>query len=218
MKKLTILGIVSCIGLIIMPDAVIYAAGPPSGLEVKVINEQPIQVTGDIGATVSGDVTVTNDANNPVEVTGDVQVNNQDDEPIPVKIVDVGSSKGFPVNITILNGERYTVPVGNRLHIKYVSMLARKGSLGPEANIVGAMMNVYSGPDLVGCLGVFAPFNGPYPLSTEGGATYAIYNIKPFEVELEEGLSIRVVVPGNNSPILTPVIDTYLVGELVSVD
>ena len=77
MKKLTILGIVVFVGLLFAPAAVIGdPAGPPGGLDVTVLNEQPIPVTGDIGATVTGDVTVTNDSSNPVLENNSIFGNN----------------------------------------------------------------------------------------------------------------------------------------------
>ncbi len=67
MKRLTILGIIACVGLLFAPAAVI-GAGPPGGVDVKVTNT-PLPVTGDLNATVTGSVNVQNTPN--VFVTND---------------------------------------------------------------------------------------------------------------------------------------------------
>jgi hypothetical protein len=73
MKRLTILWIISCVGLLVLPAAAIGApAGPPGGLDVAVINT-PLPVTGSVEATVTGDVNVTN-LPAVQEVTGRVEV------------------------------------------------------------------------------------------------------------------------------------------------
>lgn len=64
MKRLTILGIIACAGLLVGSASVIGGpAGPPGGLEVNVINPVPLPVTvsGDVTGTISGEVEVTND-------------------------------------------------------------------------------------------------------------------------------------------------------------
>jgi hypothetical protein len=65
MKRLTILGIIACVGLLFAP-AVVFSnpAGPKEGLNVKIIN--PL----------------------PVPVTGDVEIINTDEDPVPVTIID----------------------------------------------------------------------------------------------------------------------------------
>ena len=111
MKKLTILGIIVCVGLLLVP-AISGAAGPPGGLDVNIVNPLPVPVTGDVNASVSGDVNITagpeegldvNIVNPlPVPVTGDVNasvsgdvnvsggvaVTNTESDPIPVRDVD----------------------------------------------------------------------------------------------------------------------------------
>ena len=74
MKRLTILGIIACIGLLFAPAAVL-GAGPPGGLDVKIVDPLPLPVTGDVNATVTGDVNVVNEPGVTVENT----------TPIPVK-------------------------------------------------------------------------------------------------------------------------------------
>jgi hypothetical protein len=84
MKSLTILGIIASVGLLFTPAA--FAGdpkGPPGGLGVNVVNEPtvhvgstadvnvvntPLPVTGTLTGTISGEVEVTNDTNNPVPV------------------------------------------------------------------------------------------------------------------------------------------------------
>lgn len=45
MKRLAIFGIIACVGLMFAPAAVIDAAGPRSGIDVNVVNPDPIEVT-----------------------------------------------------------------------------------------------------------------------------------------------------------------------------
>jgi len=82
MKRLTILGIIACVGLLFAPAAVL-GAGPPGGLEVKVVDPLPLPVTGDVNATVTGEVDVTN--------TPDVTVVNDQMSPIPVTVQNVSN-------------------------------------------------------------------------------------------------------------------------------
>ena len=68
MKRLTILGIIACVGLLFAP-AVVFSnpAGPKEGLNVKIIN--PL----------------------PVPVTGDVEIINTDEDPVPVTVIEEAS-------------------------------------------------------------------------------------------------------------------------------
>lgn len=69
MKKLLISGIIGCLVMLIAPAAVIGApAGPPGGLDVTIVNPLPVPVTGNVNATIQGDVEVINDEMNPVPV------------------------------------------------------------------------------------------------------------------------------------------------------
>lgn len=83
MKRLTILGVVAFVGLIVVPATVIGdPAGPPGGLDVQIVNPLPLPVTGDVNIVnphplpVTGNVnaTVTGDVN--ATVTGEVNVTN----------------------------------------------------------------------------------------------------------------------------------------------
>lgn len=88
MKRLTILGIIACVGLLFAPAAVIGdPAGPPGGLDVNVVNPVPLPVTGTIDATVTGEVNA-----NVVNEPG-VTVLNNDTNPVPVNV----QSGGPPV-------------------------------------------------------------------------------------------------------------------------
>lgn len=86
MKRLTIFGIVTCILLLIVPASVIGGpAGPPGGLDVKII-DQPVEVTGTVDANITGDVNATIPGD--VNVKGNVEITNTD----PIPITDVGVS------------------------------------------------------------------------------------------------------------------------------
>jgi len=85
MKRLTILGIIACVGLVFAPAAVIGGpAGPPGGLDVNVVNPVPLPVTGAVDANVTGDVDV-----NVVNEPG-VTVLNDTSKPIPVAVISGG--------------------------------------------------------------------------------------------------------------------------------
>jgi hypothetical protein len=45
MKRLTILGIIACVGLLVAPAAVFAPPGPPDGLDVNVASPLPLPVT-----------------------------------------------------------------------------------------------------------------------------------------------------------------------------
>jgi len=91
--------------LLFAPAAVIgNPAGPPSGLDVNVVNEDPIPVTGDVNATVTGDVNVAN--------TPDVNVVNTN--PVPVTVQNEGE--------LVFIREGYTVPDGKTLKIVDISV------------------------------------------------------------------------------------------------
>ena len=69
MKKLTILGVIVCVGLLFVPAIVISApAGPPEGLDVQIVG-QPVEVTGDVNVANEPNVIIKNDTTNPVPVS-----------------------------------------------------------------------------------------------------------------------------------------------------
>ena len=79
MKRLTILGIIFCAGLFFVPAAVLGdPAGPPGGLDVNVVSPNPLPVSGNVNATVTGDVNVVNEPG--------VTVLNDYNTPIPVAV------------------------------------------------------------------------------------------------------------------------------------
>jgi hypothetical protein len=112
MKKLTILGIIPCIGLLFGPAAV-FGAGPKDGLNVNVVSPDPLPVTGEVTATF----------------TEDVDVNVTNTTPIPV------THAGEPLHASLCTGEGpdpnfvchdvYTVPDEMRLVIEFVSAVCR---------------------------------------------------------------------------------------------
>jgi len=114
MKRFMILGVVAILVLLLAPvTAFSNPAGPPGGMEVKIVN-QPVEVTGAVDATVSGNVKVTNDSSNPVPVTGTVN--------LEVKTIEPAYA-----NWTVLNAgspschHLYTVPQDKFLIIEDVS-------------------------------------------------------------------------------------------------
>ena len=115
MKRLTILGIIACVGLLFAPAAIL-GAGPPGGLEVNVENI-PLPVTGDLNATVTGDVNVVNEPTVHVGSTAGVNVVNE-------PTVHIGSTAGEPFQETLRvalendlgSGSAWLwIPDGNRL-------------------------------------------------------------------------------------------------------
>jgi len=95
-KKLAILGIIVCVGLLVGSAAVIGGpAGPPEGLDVNVVNQDPIPVTGDLNATVSGDVNATVTGEVDVTNTPDVTVVNTLENPVPVIVQPGGVSSAY---------------------------------------------------------------------------------------------------------------------------
>jgi hypothetical protein len=74
MKRLTILGIVVCVGLLLAPAPVIgNPTGPPGGLDVTIVGPDPLPVEVQGDANVTGNVNVTN--TDPIPVTGEVNAN-----------------------------------------------------------------------------------------------------------------------------------------------
>jgi hypothetical protein len=68
------LAIIARVELCVGSAAVIGGpAGPPGGLDTRIIAPIPVPVEGDVNATVTGDVNVANDGANPVPVTGTVE-------------------------------------------------------------------------------------------------------------------------------------------------
>jgi hypothetical protein len=77
MKRLTILAIIACVGLLVGSAAVIGApSGPPEGLDVNVVNPVPLPVTGSVN--------VVNGVANP--------------EPLQVDLIDFPSGYTVPNN------------------------------------------------------------------------------------------------------------------------
>ena len=90
MKRLMILGIVACVGLLFASAAIAKnPKGPPSGLGVEIVNPLPVPVTGDLNATVSGDVNIANQPTVDAMQSGEwsVTLENDSTEPVPVTIV-----------------------------------------------------------------------------------------------------------------------------------
>jgi hypothetical protein len=123
-KRLMILGIVTCVGLLYSSTLVAKdPQGPPGGLGVEIVNPLPVPVKGNVNATVSGDVNVTNIpdvkvVNEPVvkaKQDGEWIVNI--DQPIYEVVQEVGTSVNSNVIFDI-----YDVPDGYRLVIEYVSI------------------------------------------------------------------------------------------------
>jgi hypothetical protein len=85
MKRLMILGIITCVGLLLAPAA--FAGdpkGPPGGLGVEIVNPLPVPVTGDVDATVSGDVSIVNQPTVDAMQSGNWSVTVDDSNPISV--------------------------------------------------------------------------------------------------------------------------------------
>jgi hypothetical protein len=96
MKRFAILGIIVLVGLVISPAAVIGGpAGPPGGLEVVVINPEPLPVTGTVNANVTGAVDATLTGGVDVNNTPDVNVVNTPGDPVPVTLPNVSSVYRF---------------------------------------------------------------------------------------------------------------------------
>jgi len=122
MKRLTILAIIACLGLLFAPAAVIGdPAGPPSGLDVKIVNPIPLPVTGEVDATVTGNVNVTN--------TPNVNVVNDEAHPIPVTVTPQNGGE------LVIIREGYMVPEGKML--KIVDMTVGCSIVGPELPVPG---------------------------------------------------------------------------------
>lgn len=119
MKRLTILAIIACIGLLFAPSAVISnAAGPPGGLEVKVLNT-PLPVTGDVTGTISGEVEVTNDETNPLPVI--IQNENVSaKQPLYINLGNMSLDETQPNFKVYRSTKPYEVPDGYRLVIEQV--------------------------------------------------------------------------------------------------
>ena len=110
MKKLTILGIIAFVGLLLAPAAVIGdPAGPPGGLEVNIVG-QPVSVEGNVTATIP--------------------------EPLDVNVVNVPTvqlslakqpyqeqfSDGYSGESSSWRAESAQVPPGNRLTVEFLSL------------------------------------------------------------------------------------------------
>ena len=109
MKRLAIWGIIACVGLLVGSAAVIAApAGPPDGLDVTVVNPDPISVTGNVN--------VVNDVSNPVPIEGNVGITDT------VNVNVINSTVPEPLQVNLIDFfPGYTVPNDRLLVIKYVS-------------------------------------------------------------------------------------------------
>jgi hypothetical protein len=94
MKRLAILGIIASLSLLFAPASVVGdPGGPPGGMDVNVVNTDPLPVTGDVNATVIGGVDVKN--------TPNVTVTNNSENPVPVTVkndaltVEISNAFGF---------------------------------------------------------------------------------------------------------------------------
>jgi uncharacterized membrane protein len=97
MRKLLIVEIIACGGMMFAPAAVISEpAGPPGGIDVNLVNPLPVPVTVEGDASVTGDVNVTNTPDVNVTNTPDVNVVNDATNPISVKI----NASDIPQRIT----------------------------------------------------------------------------------------------------------------------
>ncbi len=112
MKKLTILGIIACVGLLF---ALAATVDPPNGLDVNIVITLPVPVTGDVNATVTGDVNVGNEPVVKAQQEGEWSAKFQ-----PPTIETVSKLSGF------YEGDWghaiYVVPEGYTLVIEYVGM------------------------------------------------------------------------------------------------
>lgn len=111
MRSLTILGIFTCVGLLIAPPAVL---GDP---QVTIVNPLPLPITGDV--TVAGDVEITNTEENPVSV---IVTNGNGAVTQPVQFS--GSFLIYNGSISGCDGasDTYMVPSGQQLAVEYVSI------------------------------------------------------------------------------------------------
>ena len=118
MKRLTILAIIACLGLLFAPSAVISNPPGPPGVDVTVLNT-PLPVTGDMTGTISGEVEVTNNEANPVSVL----VQNQNvsaKQPLYINL-GVMTHTSTTGNFSLYESrDKYTVPDGYRLVIEQV--------------------------------------------------------------------------------------------------
>lgn len=165
MKKLTILCIQACAVLFLITASV--NAGQPQGIQgnVTIVNPLPVPVTGDVNATVSGDVNVVNDSNNPV----------------PVKVVkaieQMCSSKAEFLYVGCpAEREVYTVPDGKFLIIGDASGKMSAAS-NPEAILpdggVSLSLFTYKSGDVVGMWGVTVVAGNELPV--DGGRPVRLY-------------------------------------------
>jgi hypothetical protein len=99
MKRLTILGIIACVMMLVVSASV--GAKQPSGIQ--------------------GNVTVVNPPSHPVPVTGNVNIANTEGNPVPVVIQQTTSS----IEEFVIIREGYTVPDGKRLLIDDISVECR---------------------------------------------------------------------------------------------
>jgi hypothetical protein len=108
MKRLRILGIIACVGLLFAPAAVIGdPAGPPGGLDVNVVNPLPLPVGGDVNVANTPDVNVVNqptvkstqEGTWDVNCSGEMIINGDESSPIPVQ--SPYARKKYAINMSI---------------------------------------------------------------------------------------------------------------------
>lgn len=132
MKRLTILGIIACVVMLVVPASVL--AKQPSGIagNVTVVNpsSNPVPVEGDVNATVTGDVNVANEPTVHVGSPADVNVVNEPTvhvargEPFQKKVT-VSLDAGHPHEF-----ESLEIGDGNRLEVEYISIYRPVLALG----------------------------------------------------------------------------------------
>ena len=108
MKRLTILGIIACLGLLVSSATVISGpAGPPGGLDVNVVNPLPLPVGGDVNVANTPDVNVVNQptVKSKQEGTWDVNCSGEmiinGDESSPISVQSPYARKKYAINISI---------------------------------------------------------------------------------------------------------------------
>jgi hypothetical protein len=95
---------------------------------VKVVNttSEPVPVTGNVTASVSGNVTI----GNTVPVTGAVAVSNSESSPLIIRDLDRATLQPFVV--TMHFGDSFTVPQNKILVLEYVSGFIDTTASAPE--------------------------------------------------------------------------------------
>ena len=121
MKRTLTWGIISCLFLVISPSiAKGGPAGPPEGLDVKIVNPLPVPVEGDLA--------VTNDENNPVPVSiiNNTTVVKNSDQPGRLPYQQRLSFSGSSADASYYHLlELPAVPEGKRLVIEHISAIIK---------------------------------------------------------------------------------------------